>query len=96
MGFVIQNNYSSSHTILNLQEGVFTTLTPTHINYAPQNVAVQISHLLKIQHPTELSQLQLQAANRRLIIDVLLQYYSLHITGFGMPKSLAVLKEVLA
>jgi DNA repair protein RecO (recombination protein O) len=96
LGFVIQNNYNSKNTILNLQDGLFEPHVPPHNNYALQELSQHIAHLLQMQHPSELTQLIINQTIRRNILEVLLQFFALHLPGFSYPKTLFVLKEVLS
>jgi DNA repair protein RecO (recombination protein O) len=96
LGFIIQDNYNILNPILNLQDGVFDEQPPNHPQFVQGEVCQIIAQLLKIQHPSELGQLALNQKSRQLTLDVLLQYFSLHITAFGTPKSVRVLKDVLS
>ena len=43
-----------------------------------------------------LDTLKFNGSVRQSILDVLIQYFELHLPGFNKPKSLAILKSVFA
>lgn len=78
-----------------LREGQFCTSAPTHRDFLQPDDARRIHILMRMDFPTmHLYRLSRQERNR--IIDVLLQYYRLHIPQFPELKSLAVLQELWA
>ena len=80
---------------LDLIEGNFTDITPTHPHFLEKEDALISSELLRIMQPHELSQIKLNKQKRRQLLHKYLEYYSLHITDFGQIKTLRVLEEVL-
>ena len=80
---------------LDLQEGVFTHLHPTHPNFIEKEDALITSELLKIMQPQELEQVKMNHHKRRALLNKYLEYYALHIHDFGQMKTLKVLQEVL-
>ena len=84
-----------SDMFFDLREGQFCTLAPTHRDFLQPDDARRIHILMRMDFPTmHLYRLSRQERNR--IIDVLLQYYRLHIPQFPELKSLAVLQELWA
>ena len=78
-----------------LREGQFCTSAPMHRDFLQPDDARRIHILMRMDFPTmHLYRLSRQERNR--IIDVLLQYYRLHIPQFPELKSLAVLQELWA
>lgn len=96
LGSRIQDNYSTENNILDLQEGRFESRNPTHFFYADGETAFAISQLSKALHPQELGDISLNNTTRRLALDALMQFYTLHVNDFGTMRSLPVLKEVLS
>lgn len=96
LGSRIQDNYSIENNILNLQEGRFEKHSPPHLFYTDSEIAFAISQLLKAMHPQELGDITLNNAVRQLVLDALMQFYTLHVHDFGTMRSLPVLHEVLA
>ena len=80
---------------LDLQEGVFTHLHPTHPHFMEKEDALITSGLLKIMQPQELEQVKMNHHKRRALLIKYLEYYALHIHDFGQMKTLMVLQEVL-
>ena len=80
---------------LDLQEGIFTPVAPTHPFYIEKEGALITSELLKIMQPNELDQVKMNHHKRRLLLLKYMDYYALHIQDFGAIKTLQVLHEVL-
>lgn len=95
-GFQLQDNYSASHTILDLQEGFFVQEKPFQPIFIEGKLSEVMGELLKVMQPDELEQLQLNHEIRRSLLNSLQLYYALHIQDFGQLKSLPVLQEVLS
>ncbi len=94
-GFQINGNYSTNTMFLDLKEGAFISVEPSHQNFIAGFIAETISKLQHIQFYNDLENFKLNRQTRRQILDALLQYISFHITDFKELKSLPVLKEVL-
>ncbi|HEX9980599.1 MAG TPA: DNA repair protein RecO [Flavobacterium sp.] len=84
------DNISGSY--FEMMEGVFTDL------HAVSCLSSEETHLFKrlIGLKFSGSQKVFSAAERNILLKILLDYYSLHLEGFRRPKSLEVLKEVFA
>jgi DNA repair protein RecO (recombination protein O) len=95
LGFKIQDDYNEMQPILDLQEGCFCNELPTHQHCISGDDAALVATLLKVQHPAELQQLQLHQQVRRRLLQQLQTYYALHISDFGILKTLTVMQEVL-
>lgn len=82
-----------NNSYFDLLEGCFT------VNNRPNTVSGenlnQFKKLLGINFDV-LHQVDFSAANRQVILSVLVQYYELHLSGFRKPKSLKVLKAVFS
>ena len=74
------------------EEGVFTNQKPLN-NYVFGDKLILFKLLIGINFDDN-ERLQLNSKTRKILIDILLDYYTLHIPGFRIPKSLNVLKEV--
>lgn len=95
-GFQLQDNYSATHTILDLQEGFFVQEKPFQPIFIEGKLSEVMGELLKVMQPDELEQLELNHEIRRSLLNSLQLYYALHIQDFGQLKSLPVLQEVLS
>jgi DNA repair protein RecO (recombination protein O) len=75
----------------NLVEGRFTTKKYSEVVFG-ENL-IQFKKLLGINFDA-LSKIDFSSTNRQTILNMLIQYYELHLSGFKKPKSLAILKSV--
>jgi DNA repair protein RecO (recombination protein O) len=94
-GFKIDDNFSKENCFLDLQEGNFIAELPHHTHYISGENALLSSEILKIMLPSELSQLKMNKTRRRELLSKYMDYYALHITDFGVMKTLVVMQEVL-
>jgi DNA repair protein RecO (recombination protein O) len=92
LGIEPQNNYSSNDKYFNCREGNFTASPQLF----PLGLAVDDSRLFSECLQINLLQTQLTHASRQNLIEAWLAYYSYHIPGFGVVKSVEILKEVFA
>lgn len=95
LGFRINDDYSATHPLLDLQEGCFISEAPLHPHYLEGEQAYQLAQLLKVMQPAELDQFRLHHAQRRSLLQHLHTYYALHIPEFGTMKTLEVLQNLL-
>jgi DNA repair protein RecO (recombination protein O) len=94
-GLRIDDNYSESRSVLDLQEGYFIEEKPPHPHYLEKPFSEVTSHLLKIMQPSELSELALNKEKRKWLLAAYEDFYSLHIQGFSPMKTLPVLRSIL-
>ena len=94
-GFKMNDDYDTLHNILDLQEGSFVAIQPTHPNFIEGNDSLVTSQLLKVMQPYELEDIKLHHDTRRRLLLHYQDYYALHIAGFGQMKTLMILHEVL-
>ncbi|MDH7463861.1 DNA repair protein RecO [Chitinophagaceae bacterium 26-R-25] len=95
-GFKIFDDYETGNNILNLQEGVFQKEYPQHQFFIEGDLSYTVSQLLKVQQPSELSQIKLNRQSRQSLMHSLELFYALHVPEFGHMRTLAVLQEVLS
>ncbi len=94
-GFKIDDNFSESASILDLQEGNFMEEIPPHPHFLSGENAMITAEILRIMIPSELSQLKMNHLKRRELLSKYMDYYALHIPEFGTMKTLMVMQEVL-
>jgi len=75
-----------------LTEGYFTNNKPLN-NYVFGKKLILFKSIIGINFDV-MQRLQLNSNSRTIVLDILLEYYELHMPGFKKPKSLHVLKEV--
>lgn len=79
---------------LDLKEGLFVSELPEHPAVLTGEAAIITAELLKVSHPGDLDQFDLNQTQRRILIQRYMQYYALHIPEFGQMKTLGVMYEV--
>lgn len=77
-----------------LQEGLFCSVKPAHTFYIPAEYSGDFQRMMKCRFENAAS-LKFSAETRRYLLYKLLDYYALHIEGFGDVKSHLILEEVL-
>jgi DNA repair protein RecO (recombination protein O) len=95
-GFRISDEYSDEKHYLDLQEGQFTEVQPSHQFYLLDREAAAVSEILKIMQPQELEQIFLNQEMRRRITHAIEQYYAFHVPEFGTLRTLPVLREIMS
>jgi len=95
LGFFPQGEYSNQNNYFDLQEGVFIASEPHHPYYLKAELAVLLDKFLK----NDFENYYLIAVgndNRRKLLDILIEFYKLHIHGFSEIKSHKVLEEIIS
>ncbi len=95
-GFKMQDTYSDTRNVLDLQEGIFKEHPPHHPHYLQGEQSYHISQLMKTLHPNELAQIRINKFLRREILLAFQSFYALHMQDFGVMKTLPVLQEILS
>lgn len=78
-----------------MREGLFVTTPPVHRSYLLPNDA-RLVQLLSCLTPANLSHLHLSRDLRNQILDVMLDYYSLHHTPMSSLTSLKILRSLFS
>ena len=76
-----------------LQEGVFVNTEPPHPHYI-SGAFSEMFHQLSITSFNRLDDLSFTTNQRRKMLNTLITYYQLHLSGFGEVKSLEVLQQL--
>ncbi len=93
LGFHPEKNETET-SYFDLKDGLFVSKRPEHNLYlAPPYT--QYFNLLIGRNFEDLPEIRLPNDIRRFLLDRLLEYYALHIDGFGQIRSHEVLEEVL-
>jgi DNA repair protein RecO (recombination protein O) len=93
LGFYPLNNYTTHNKYFDLQEGNFTSEKPFHANYMGPVIAAKLNQVLLLGQLEE--RICENSNDRNLFLEKVLDFYRLHIPGFGEIKSHKVLHEVL-
>jgi DNA repair protein RecO (recombination protein O) len=78
-----------------LQEGEFMLHPPTHQHFIEGAMAHTTSQLLKVMQPYELDDFKLNHDIRRKLLMAYQDFYALHISEFGVMKTLGIMQTVL-
>lgn len=94
LGFYPDMSFADTSLFFDLKNGVFTSYQPGHsffvdTTHMPQLLMVLRSSLQNYET------LKIDAAIRKYLLGKIIDFYSLHIDGFGVVKSLEILEEVL-
>ena len=92
LGFYPEIN-TTQNAYFDMVEGRFTALKEPNAIFG-ENLD-QFKRLLGINFDV-LHQVNFNAANRQVVLTMLIQYFELHLSGFKKPKSLAILKAVFS
>lgn len=95
LGFQINGKYDEEHNILDLEEGNFTAIIPSHTNFLMDEDALISFRLLTANGPGELKDISLNRIRRRNLLLAYQSFLALHIEGFKELRSFAVLQQIL-
>ena len=95
LGFRFSDDYSTETPVLDLYEGRFVQERPHHSYYLEDKYSFVTSQLLKVMQPHELAEIPLHHETRRVLLQAYQTFYILHVSDFGLMRSLPVLQEVL-
>ena len=84
-------NYHSEKNIFNLLDGQFQVAPPTHPHFISAPLSGFFASLLTAEYSFALN---VSTAERRLLLNYLLEYYNLHMEGFGNIKSHKILEQI--
>jgi DNA repair protein RecO (recombination protein O) len=93
LGFYPELN-NLSYPYFDLKEGCFVNSMPAHPLFLQAPYTNYLVKLLKSNY-ADAGSISLQAAERRFLLDRILEYYRLHVDGFGEVRSHRILEEVL-
>lgn len=95
LGFYPQNNFTSSLPYFDLREGAFIAKLPEHPDYLFPESGKLLSDLLMVDL-RNIRYYQLNKQERDDLMNNMLSFYRLHVSGIKDIKSLLVLKETLS
>lgn len=93
-GFGMHQNYCEGSPFFNLREGMFLPVFTSSEESLDKPESQILAKLLDSKDKEDLS--EINYAMRKKLIQQILSYYKLHISGFGEINSLKVLQEVFA
>lgn len=95
LGFAPSNDYSDEKKCFHLLEGVYSNEQEFESIYLLSEKLSLLFYRLSQSGVEDLRAIQMSREERHQLLEKLEYYFSLHLTGFGKIKSLAVLKGVL-
>lgn len=95
LGFAPQPQARVDQKYFDLQDGNFTSLSPIHPYFASADEGNSLMSLLTVSFEKN-NTLKFDNAYRRILLDKILIYYTLHTASFGQVKSHQILEEVLS
>ena len=93
LGFYPNLDSYSEGSVFDLRAGMFSTQVPLHRDFLQTEESMRIHLLMRMDFST-MRLFRLSRQDRNRIVEVLLQYYRLHIPQFPELKSLGVLQEL--
>ena len=93
LGFFPNNNFSESNCFFDLKAGSFVLIKPMHLFCLDSEQSKILSQLIAFSE-NQHENLKISKKNRAVLLEKILDYYSLHNEGVSGIKSLSVLKEV--
>jgi len=93
LGFFPGNNYNSRHRFFNLNEGIFQSIQPLNAEYLEYPLSEVIFKMLTCNFE-DIAVLNINKADRRILLDKMIVFYRLHHSGFNKINSHLVLQEV--
>ncbi|MBN2520641.1 MAG: DNA repair protein RecO C-terminal domain-containing protein, partial [Bacteroidales bacterium] len=93
IGFLPDNNYSSSKVYFDLLNGKFFSSLPSHNHYLTKEQSFLLSKILSHQG----NDYEIKGMNnsyRSDLLEKIIEYYQIHLEGFSNIKSLEVFKEI--
>lgn len=93
IGFFPLNNYSQHDNYFDMLNGRFVKTKPNHIHYMNNDESAIFSSILTKSF-SDLGLISITRNTRFSLLEKLVEYYTLHIDGFGKIKSLMILREI--
>lgn len=93
LGFKLENNHSELYPWFNMKTGNFTSFRPSFPNTPDLEESLFLSKLIG-QTADNFHQFAITGNIRARLLELLVEYYTLHIEGLGTINSLKILKEI--
>jgi DNA repair protein RecO (recombination protein O) len=93
LGFHPELIYSKENPIFDLQNGTFIPSIPFHPNYMSAELSQDFNRALHL-NSNNLNELKITSDKRFRLLEKIIEYYQIHVSGFGKVNSLQILQEV--
>lgn len=94
LGIYPSQENSLVSNFFDLQSALFVSHEPVHGQYTDKQITTLFSRLFEVDSST-VGDLVYTSAERRIVLEKILEFYQIHFDNLGVIKSLEVLKEVL-
>ncbi|MCE3279727.1 MAG: repair protein RecO [Bacteroidetes bacterium] len=94
LGFSPHGEFNSNSSVFDLQEGKFVNYIPHHPHYLTASLSEILYKLIMMTYE-EMEHVKISKAERKLLLNALVQFFQLHISSFGMIKSVDILSEIV-
>jgi DNA repair protein RecO (recombination protein O) len=95
LGFEPGRRKNEDDTFFDMINGIFVPVPPVHGNYANPDISEILAEVFLASFDS-IKDISLKGAIRNQVLDTLIKYYSLHLSGLRKINSLEVLKEVFS
>lgn len=93
LGFYPQNNFREDCAIFNLHNGKFQEHLPEHNYFIEKGLSKYLYEIIEIPN-TDREKYQISSGIRKELINKIIDYYRIHLNGFSIVRSHAVLEEI--
>ncbi len=95
LGFFPESRNPQGKTYLDLHEGRFTSSEPLHPQYISGDTRELFEKILATDYQN-MGELHLSNGDRKVLLALLIDYYSIHLHGFGSMKTPQVLESLFS
>jgi DNA repair protein RecO (recombination protein O) len=95
LGFEPGTRENANDSFFDMSNGTFVPIPPVHGNYANPDVSNILAQVFLASYDN-IGNITLNGVLRNEVLDTMLRYYSLHLSGLKKINSLEVLKEVFS
>ena len=93
LGFYPDNQYGESSYLFDMRNGQFKEAISLHPDFFDESSSAVLNVLMNTKFES-LKGIKINHEERVRFLDFLMDFYSLHVSGFGKVRSLAVLNEI--
>lgn len=94
LGIYPSQDNSLVSNFFDLQSALFVSHEPLHSQYTDKQITTLFSRLFEVDS-SSVGELVYSPAERRIVLEKILEFYQIHFDNLGVIKSIEVLKEVL-
>ncbi len=93
LGFYPEISHSKENPIFDLRNGTFIPAVPFHPDYMRPDMSNDLINALQL-NSNNLNEWKISSGKRYHLLEKIIEYYQIHVSGFGKVNSLQILKEV--